>query len=117
MQRDNAAHDLERIAKAHRLISKATSYGCLSNILLCIENSEAVRITVLVIDDGDLFAKAKSVTPSRRLLHKREFERTGAKLESDLDPSIPKIEADRIPGPMGVSRSRAQRSRCYGRYR
>jgi hypothetical protein len=50
MQLENEAHDLERIAKAFRLISKEISYGGLTNALpgVAIENSGAVRGTVLL---------------------------------------------------------------------
>jgi hypothetical protein len=50
MQLENEAHDLERIAKAHRLISTEISYGGLTNAVLgvAMENSGAVRDTVLL---------------------------------------------------------------------
>lgn len=60
MQLENEAHDLERIAKAFRLISKEIGYGGLANAFLgvAIENSGAVRGNVLL--SGELLAKANA---------------------------------------------------------
>jgi hypothetical protein len=74
MQLENEAHDLERIAKAFRLISKEISSGGLANALLgiAIENSGAVRGSVLL--SGELLAKANASFP-RKKAQRRAYPR------------------------------------------
>jgi hypothetical protein len=68
MQLENEAYELERIAKAFRLISKEISYGGLANALLgvAIENSGAVRGTVLLSEGGELLAKVNASFHGKR---------------------------------------------------
>jgi hypothetical protein len=74
MQLENAAHDLERIAKAFRLISKEISSSGLANALLgvAIENFGAVRGSVLL--SGELVAKANASFP-RAKAQRRAYPR------------------------------------------
>jgi hypothetical protein len=74
MQLENEARDLERIAKAFRLISKEISSGGLANALLgvAIENFGAVRGSVLL--SGELLAKANASFP-REKAQRRAYPR------------------------------------------
>src|SRR3546814_16381056 len=74
MQLENAAHDLKRIAKAFRLISKEISPGGLRNALLgvAIENFGAVRVSVLLSEE--LLAKTNASFP-REKAQRRAYSR------------------------------------------
>ena len=87
MQLENAAHDLERIAKAFRLISKEISSGGLANALLsvAIENFGAVRGSVLL--SGELLTKANSSFPREKARRRPRCKPRGATPPGKLSES------------------------------